>query len=115
MAVDEKPSIIYWLFSIILWVSLFNAKTILQRMLGDKISMPTKIWTRLTHLWAIFFFVMGFLNVYVIYNFDTNSWVNFKLFGTLGLTLVFIIAQAFYMAKHMEQTKEVEKQPKQEQ
>ena len=55
--------------------------------------------------WAIFFALLGFLNLYVVYHFDTNVWVNFKLFGTLGIMLVFIIAQAFYMTRHMEQQK----------
>ncbi len=45
---------------------------------------------------------MGVLNLYVVYNFDTDTWVDFKLFGLLGLTLVFVIAQGFYLARHMQ-------------
>jgi len=95
-----KPSIIYWAFAIALLVSQwFTTKNIIFRMLSDKITLPTRVWKQLNMAWAIFFIFMGFLNIYVVYHYDTNAWVNFKLFGTLGLTLVFVIGQAFYMAK----------------
>ncbi len=98
-----KPSVIYWVFSILLFGSQFiGKKNILQRMLGDKVKLPTPIWKRLNLAWSIFFFLLGFLNLYVVYHYSTNAWVNFKLFGTLGLMLVFIVIQAFYMARHMQ-------------
>lgn len=97
-----KPSVIYWIFAITLLTSqFFSAKTVLERMLSDKISLAAKIWKRLNMSWAIFFILLGCLNLYVVYHFDTNAWVNFKLFGTLGITLVFIVVQALYMARHM--------------
>ncbi len=98
-----KPSVIYWIFAItLLFSQFFSNKTLLERMLGDKISLAAQIWRRLNISWAVFFTFLGFLNLYVIYHFDTNAWVNFKLFGTLGITLVFIIVQALYMARHMQ-------------
>ena len=101
-----KPSVIYWIFAIALISSqFFSAKTLMERMLSDKINLSTRIWRRLNMSWAIFFAFLGFLNLYVVYHFDTNAWVNFKLFGTLGIMLVFIIAQALYMTRHMEQQK----------
>ncbi len=101
-----KPSVIYWIFAITLISSqFFSAKTLMERMLSNKINLSTRIWRRLNMSWAIFFALLGFLNLYVVYHFDTNVWVNFKLFGTLGIMLVFIIAQAFYMTRHMEQQK----------
>lgn len=101
-----KPSVIYWIFAIALLSSqFFSAKTLMERMLSDKINLSTRIWRRLNMSWAIFFAFLGFLNLYVVYHFDTNAWVNFKLFGTLGIMLVFIIAQALYMTRHMEQQK----------
>lgn len=99
-----KPSVIYWIFAItLLFSQFFSSKTILERMLSEKITLSKKIWRRSNLTWAIFFMALGFLNLYVIYHFDTNAWVNFKLFGTLGLTLIFIIVQALYMARHMQQ------------
>lgn len=98
-----KPSIIYWAFALVLWFTCFQQKTLMQRMLGEKIQLPANIWRNLTIAWGIFFLLMGFINLYVVYHFSTNAWVNFKLFGTLGLTIVFVVAQAFYMSRYMKE------------
>ena len=101
-----KPSIIYWLFAFALLVShFFSHKNLLHRMLGDKIILPRHVWGNLNIAWSVFFIFLGGLNVYVIYHYDTNAWVNFKLFGTLGLTLLFTVLQAFYMAKYIQDDK----------
>lgn len=102
-----KPSIIYWVFGAALLISQWaSKKNLLHRMLGDKIQLPETAWKRLNISWAIFFIFLGGLNIYVVYHYDTNAWVNFKLFGTLGLTIAFSIAQAFYMARHMKSEKD---------
>jgi intracellular septation protein len=100
-----KPTIVYWIFTIVLLASQFSAKTLIHRMLKDKITLPHKVWSRLNLSWAIFFLILGFLNLYVVYHYDTNAWVNFKLFGTLGLMLLFIILQATYIARHLQDNK----------
>ena len=107
--VKWKPTIVYWIFAIVLLGSQIVAskKPLMQRMLKDKINLPEKIWRHLNISWGVFFLFLGFLNLYVVYNYNTNAWVYFKLFGTLGLMLLFIIAQAFYMAKHMQKIKDV--------
>jgi len=69
-------------------------------MIEQNIQLTQKIWRQLNLSWVLFFTVMGFTNLFVLYNFNTDVWVNFKLFGTLGLTVLFIIAQGIYMAKH---------------
>jgi intracellular septation protein len=67
--------------------------------MGEAFPHLTKaIWQRMTWVWAIFFFAIGVLNLWVAYHFDTDTWVNFKLIGLLGITLVFIIGQSFYLA-----------------
>lgn len=97
-----KPSIIYWVFAIALLFSRYiSHKNLLTHLLGDKILLPTRVWNQLNIAWSLFFFFLGFLNVYVIYHYSTNAWVNFKLFGTLGLTIAFTIIQAIYMSHHM--------------
>src|SRR3990167_11071713 len=101
--IQWKPSIIYWIFAVILLFSQYiSRKNLLAHMLGDKIMLPRKIWNHLNLAWIIFFIFLGFLNVYVVYHYSMNAWVNFKLFGTLGLTLVFTIAQAIYMSRHIQ-------------
>ncbi|OGT44685.1 MAG: septation protein A [Gammaproteobacteria bacterium RIFCSPHIGHO2_12_FULL_38_11] len=100
--IQWKPSIIYWLFSIALIYShYFSKKNLMARMLADKILLPEKIWVHLNTAWAGFFMFLGFLNIYVVYHYSLNSWVNFKLFGTLGLTVAFTIGQAIYMSRYI--------------
>jgi intracellular septation protein len=71
-------------------------------MLSGTVQVASSVWLRLNLLWVVFFAAMGVLNLLVVYNFDTETWVNFKLFGMLGLTFAFVIAQSFYLARHME-------------
>ena len=70
-------------------------------MYKRQLELPAPIWVKLTLAWAAFFLTMGLANLYVAFNFDENTWVNFKLFGMLGLTLVFVLAQAAYMSRHI--------------
>lgn len=98
-----KPTAIYWVFALLFLSSqVIGKKPIIQRLLDGKINLPASVWYRLNIGWAIFFLLMGAVNVFVLSHFSTNTWVNFKLFGTLGLTLLFLIAQAVYMSKFMD-------------
>ena len=100
--VKWKPTVVNWLFGLAFAGSRFiGRQTLLERMLGGQMELPARIWVNLTFMWAIFFFVMGVVNLYVAFTFDENTWVNFKLFGMLGLTLVFVLAQAAYMSRHL--------------
>lgn len=95
-----KPTVINWLFGIILLGSQFiGKKTIIERMLGDHFALPTAAWIKLNLSWAGFFVAMGCLNLYVAFSFDTNTWVNFKLFGMTGITLLFMTVQLVYISK----------------
>lgn len=98
-----KPTIVYWAFAVALLLSqLIGNKSLIHRMLQEKVSLPIKIWQKINFSWAVFFGLMGFINLYVVYYYSTNVWVNFKLFGTMGLMLVFIVLQALYMSYHMQ-------------
>ena len=99
-----KPSVIYWIFSIMfLGAQWFTEKTLVERLLGEQLKAPQSVWKIINAAWGIFFLLLGFLNLYVVYHFSTDAWVNFKLFGTLGIMLIFIVLQALYLAKHAEQ------------
>jgi intracellular septation protein len=107
MFIKWKVSVINWLFAAVFLGSMWIGKqSIIERMLGGQVKLPKEVWSRLNVAWAAFFAFLGFLNLYVIYNFDTDTWVNFKLFGLMGLTIVFIIGQSLYMAKYMAEDKE---------
>lgn len=101
-----KPTVVNWLFAAAFFGSAFiGNKTLLQRMMDQAVSLPAKIWTRLNFIWIIFFIGIGVLNLYVAFNYPEDIWVKFKLFGMLGITFVFVIAQGFYIARHVQETK----------
>lgn len=96
-----KPTGIYWLSSLVFLGSNFiGTKPIIQKMMDGNVHLPNKIWRRLNYAWALYFMVMGTLNLYVAYHFTTNVWVNFKLFGGAGFMLIFVLLQAVYLTKH---------------
>jgi intracellular septation protein len=101
-----KPTGIYWLSALVFLGSAFIAKKpLIQTMMEQNICLPTKIWYRLNTAWVIFFLLMGLVNLYVAYNYTTDFWVNFKLLGGVGFTLLFVCIQAFFLSKHMDATK----------
>ena len=73
---------------------LLAGRNLLRMLLGDQIQLPDPVWRTLNHAWAGFFALLGIANLYVAFHYSTETWVNFKLFGTLGLTLAFVVAQA---------------------
>lgn len=105
-----KPSVINWLFAAVFFGSHWiGKKTAVERMMGHAIQVPGPVWRRLSWMWIIFFISVGLLNLYVAYTFSEEVWVNFKLFGMLGITLAFVIAQSFYLGRYM-----VEEDPEEE-
>ncbi|MDC9724786.1 MAG: septation protein A [Gammaproteobacteria bacterium] len=99
-----KPTAVNWLFALaFIAAQVFSNKSLLERMMGEHIKLPDTIWFNLNIAWIVFFIFSGLANLYVAFNFDEATWVNFKLFGLLGLTIVFIIGQSIYLAKHAEE------------
>lgn len=99
-----KPTVLYWLFALVLGGSvLLFRRNLLRALLKGQVVLPDAVWARLNWSWAGFFAFMGAANLYVAYSFATDVWVNFKLFGGVGLMLAFVIAQAFFLSKYIEQ------------
>ena len=99
-----KPTVLYWLFALVLAGSaVFFRKNLMQLMLRAQVVLPDAVWSRLNWSWAGFFAFMGAANLYVAYSFSTDAWVNFKLFGGVGLMLLFVVAQALYLGRYLEQ------------
>ncbi|HUL11588.1 MAG TPA: septation protein A [Methylococcaceae bacterium] len=97
-----KPTVINWLFgSAFLASQLFGERTFIERMMGANLTLPRPVWRRLNLSWALFFMLLGGVNLFVLYTFDTDTWVNFKLFGMLGLTFVFVLLQSVYLSRHI--------------
>ena len=104
-----KPTVVNWLFAVVFLGSQFiGKKPIIQRMLEHALSVPDRIWMNLNLSWVLFFTFLGGINIYVAYNFAEHIWVNFKLFGMLGLTLLFAVGQAIYMSRHMMEVENTE-------
>ncbi len=98
-----KPTVVNWLFAVSFLVSgLFMERSLIQRMMDHAISLPQSIWKRLNLAWIFFFISAGLLNLYVAFNYSEDTWVNFKLFGLMGLTLIFVLAQGLYLVRHMQ-------------
>ena len=97
-----KPTVLYWVMGASLLVGqLVFGKNGVKSLMGGQMSLPDPVWRRVNFSWVGFFAVMGVINLWVAFNFSTGTWVNFKLFGSMGLMLLFILAQAFFLNKHL--------------
>ena len=98
-----KPTVLYWLMGGALAIGqLLLRKNLLKSLMGSQLQLPDAAWRVVNWSWIVFFAVMGVLNLWVAHRFDTDTWVNFKLFGGLGLMLVFVVAQAIYLGRHLQ-------------
>jgi intracellular septation protein len=99
-----KPTVLYWLFAtVLLGSALLFKKNLIRSMLEEQVTLPEPLWMRLNLAWVAFFVTMGILNLYVANNYSEADWVNFKLFGGMGLMFAFIIAQGLLLAKYVEE------------
>jgi len=102
-----KLSIIEWLFGVAFLGSQFiGKKPFIERMLSASLTLPDAIWKRLNTLWGCFFISVGFINLYVMYNYNTEDWVTFKTFGVPGLMVIFIVLQMAFLYKYIPDSEE---------
>ena len=118
-----KPTVLYWLFGAVLAGALAFRRNLIRVMLSEQVQLPAPVWARLNWSWIGFFAFMGALNLYVAFSFSesfcsnvldvveknncqNNVWVNFKLFGGMGLMLLFVLAQALVLARFIEEKDE---------
>lgn len=100
--IQWKPTILYWLFTAGMLGSqlLFN-KNPIRSLMEKQISLPDLVWSKLNIAWALLFLALGFLNLYVAYNYSQDIWVDFKLFGITGIMFLFIILQTVFISKYL--------------
>ena len=117
--IQWKPTVLNWAFALVFVLSIFiGEKNLVERMMGSQLDLPDYVWTRLNLSWVAFFIISGAANLYVAFLYDVDAqpevrmetWVDFKLFGLMGLTIVFVILQAFYLARFINQEKEDEEE-----
>ena len=105
-----KPTVLYWLFaSVLLGGRLLFKRNLITVMLEEKMQMPDLAWNRMNLSWVGFFTAMGLANLFVAYSYSTDIWVNFKLFGGMGLTFAFVLLQGFMLSKYIEEKSPEEK------
>jgi len=98
-----KPTVLYWLFAAAFGIAEFGfGKNLMKAVLGRELALPEPVWRKVLWSWIGFFAVMGLVNLYVAFNYPTDTWVNFKLFGFMGLMFVFVIGQGVMLAKYVE-------------
>lgn len=97
-----KPTIVFWIFSLICLASEFiGQKNIATRIMGSMFDAPVSVWKRVNLSFTVFFLALGFMNLYVAYNFDTETWAFFKVFGIMAINVVFVIALVSYMFRYI--------------
>jgi len=115
--IQWKPTVLNWVFAAAFFLSIFiGEKNLVERMMGSQLDLPDYVWTRLNLSWVAFFVISGTANLYVAFYYDVDAlpdvrmetWVNFKLFGLMGLTIIFVILQAIYLARFLQEEEEEE-------
>jgi intracellular septation protein len=102
-----KPTVLYWLLAAVLLVSnLFFKKNFIQQMMSKMLNPPQSTWDKLNLIWVTFLILLGFLNLFVAFNYSLDAWVNFKLFGVTGLLFLFMIVQTIVLRKYLIETTE---------
>jgi intracellular septation protein len=119
--IQWKPTVLNWAFAAAFFLSIFiGEKNLVERMMGSQLDLPDYVWTRLNLSWVAFFLISGTANLYVAFYYDVEAqpdarmetWVNFKLFGLMGLTIIFVILQAIYLARFIQEEEEDEAREK---
>ena len=93
-----KVTVLMGLSAIAFFVSHFvGDKPLVQRMVGDTVELPRRQWLTLSWMWIGYFTLLATANLYIAYHYDTSVWVNFKLYGTLGVTAAFVVFQTYWL------------------
>lgn len=104
--IQWKPTVLYWLFaSILLFASFVLKKNLMQQLMGEQVVLPDHVWPKLNGAWIVFLYAIGAANLGAMQIFSCDGWVSFKLYGLTGLMFVFVIGQALFLAKYMEEEK----------
>ena len=96
-----KPTVLYWSAGLAFLGALAFGKNLIKAVMAEGLELPEPVWFKLCVAWGVFFLFKGALNLWVAFNFSTDTWVNFKLFGGMGLMFAFIVAQALWLSKHL--------------
>lgn len=103
--VKWKPTIVFWIFSLVILFSHYTKKPLMQRLMenivDEKATVPLIIWKKINIIWAVFFISLGTINLYIAYHFSNDAWVNFKFYGITGALILLSVFQAYYLMKFL--------------
>lgn len=105
MFIKWKPTILYWIFGSILLYGIVTGKNFMTLLLKKQLALPEECWDATQKIWCVFFALVGLVNLAVAYLCSTDTWVNFKMFGLLGITFVFTLGFGIWMTKHLPEEK----------
>lgn len=105
MFIKWKPTILYWIFGSILLYGIVTGKNFMTMLLKKQLALPKECWDATQKIWCVFFALVGLVNLAVAYLCSTDTWVNFKMFGLLGITFVFTLGFGIWMTKHLPEEK----------
>ena len=97
-----KPTVLYWFFAGAIFGAALFGRNLIRGLMDAQMELPEVAWSRLNLSWGGFFAIMGLVNLWVAFNYSTDDWVNFKLFGSMGLMLVFVIAQGMMLSRYLD-------------
>ncbi|HAT50295.1 MAG: septation protein IspZ [Nitrospirae bacterium] len=105
--IQWKPTILQWILAVAFLGShvVGGGKVLIRRLMENNVTLPDAIWIRLNLAWVVFFLLSGAMNLYVAWSFSEEIWVRFKLFGLMGLTIIFALLQGAYMIRHAQENK----------
>ena len=98
-----KPTVLYWITGAAIFGAALFKRNLIRSLMGSQLELPEVVWSRLIFSWGVFFVVIGFVNLWVAENFSTDDWVNFKLFGIMGLMVVFMVGQGLLLSKYIKE------------
>ncbi len=97
-----KPTVLYWFFAGAIFGAALFGRNLIRGLMDAQMELPEVAWSRLNLSWGGFFAIMGLVNLWVAFNYSTDDWVNFKLFGSMGLMLIFVIAQGMMLSRYLD-------------
>ena len=96
--IQWKPSIVSWAIALgLVGAQLFAGMSLLKKMMGSALTLEDSVWRNLTYGWAVGFAASGAINLWVVNNFSMDTWVTFKLFGLMGLNLLYVFIMMAYL------------------
>ena len=107
-----KPTVLYWVFATAIFGADLFGRNLIRSLMNAQMELPEVAWSRLNASWGGFFAFMGLANLYVAFNYSTDTWVDFKLFGSLGLMLVFVVGQSMMLTRYLDKA-DLDKKEKQ--